>query len=144
MSGAGPGGWPSGWNVYFVVVLAGALALLLPLLLWVVSRALSRGATSGAKVESPIKSENPAEIGRKSNPRVFQALSAAFVLILLALLMIPCAVTLPQSMMGLVCILSLSFIAGLALLYGVRKRDLDWLRSWPEARVDGPVVKEKE
>jgi len=146
MTGGGPGGWPSGWNVYYVVVLAGALALLLPLALWVVSRALSRGNPSRAAEPTAaalIRSENPAESGRRSNPRVFQALSAAFVLIVLALLMIPCAVTLPQSMLGLVCILSLSFVAGLALLYGVRKRDLDWLRSWTSADRGSGAGKER-
>jgi len=127
--------------VYYVVALAGALALLLPLALWVISRLLSSSTPasfvaefSSVQTGALIRSENPAAVGQKSNPRVFQVLSAAFVLILLALLMIPCAVTLPQSMMGLVCILSLSFVAGLALLYGVRKRDLDWLRSWPDKR----------
>jgi NADH:ubiquinone oxidoreductase subunit 3 (subunit A) len=121
----------SGWNVYYIVVLAGLLALLVPVALWVISRALSPRAVAPSASVSLIQSENPAAVGRKSNPRLFQALNASLVLILLALLMIPCAVTLPGNF-GLVCILSFSVIAGLALLYGVRKQDLDWLKTYRE------------
>jgi len=123
------GSLPSGWNVYYVVVLAGLMALLLPVALWLISRALSPRNAGRQAAVSLIRSENPAAVGRKSNPRIFQALNAALVLILLALLMIPCAVTLPGDF-GLVCILSLSAIAGLALMYGVRKQDLDWLKTY--------------
>lgn len=122
---------PSGWNVYYVVVLAGLLALLLPVALWLISRAISPRSTEPRGAVSLIQSENPAAVGRKTNPRIFQALNASLVLILLALLMIPCAVILPGDF-GLVCILSLSVIAGLALLYGVRKQDLDWLKTYRE------------
>jgi hypothetical protein len=110
-------------------VLAGLLALLLPVALWLISRALSPRNTGAAAAVSLIQSENPVAVGRKSNPRIFQALNASLVLILLALLMIPCVVTLPGDF-GLMCILSLSAIAGLALLYGVRKQDLDWLKTY--------------
>ena len=121
----------SGWNVYYIVVLAGLLALLVPVALWVISRTLSPRTVAPSVPVSLIQSENPAAVGRKSNPRLFQALNASLVLILLALLMIPCAVTLPGNF-GLVCILSFSVIAGLALLYGVRKQDLDWLKTYRE------------
>ncbi len=128
---------PSGWNVYYIVVLAGGLALLIPLAMVVISRALSppenpESPEANAASVTPlslIQSDNPVEIGRKSNPRLFQALNASLVLILLALLMIPCAVSLPGHA-GLISILSLCVIAGLGLLYGVRKQDLDWLKSW--------------
>lgn len=123
------GGWPSGWSVYYIVGLAGALAFLMPMGLWVISRTLSRPQKH--QLSKPlVLSDNPAEMGRKSNPRFFQALSAAIILIALALLMIPCAVAVGGQNLGLICIFSLSGIAGLALLYGVRKRDLDWLRSF--------------
>jgi NADH:ubiquinone oxidoreductase subunit 3 (subunit A) len=123
------GAWQSGWNVYYIVGLAAALALLIPLGLWAISRALSP-RQKHEKSASLISSENPAAIGRKSNPRFFQAMSAAMILIALALLMIPCALAVGGSTLGAVCIFSLSAIAGLALLYGVRKHDLDWLRSF--------------
>jgi hypothetical protein len=132
VTGGGSIDWPSGWNVYHIVVLASAFALLMPLLLWIASRVLSRRPKSpSAPPAHPIpliQSENPARIGHKSNPRIFQALNAALILIMLALLMIPCAVTLSDSKHGLICIISLSCLAALALFYGVRKRDLDWLR----------------
>lgn len=130
------GGWPSGWNVYYIVVLAGAMALLVPCVLLLISRSLSERKAGAAKPVSLIESENPAAIGRRTNPRIFQALNASLVLVLLALLMIPCAVTVPASY-GLVCIFSLSVIAGVALLYGVRKRDLDWLRTYRGMGDDG-------
>ena len=129
----GAGGWPSGWNVYYIVVLAGVLALLIPLLLFGISRALSKKSSARPRTVELVESQNPAQIDRKTNPRIFQALNASLVLILLALLMIPCAVTLPKTF-GLICILSLSLLAGLSLLYGVRKRDLDWLRTFKEYR----------
>ena len=126
---------PSGWNVYYIVVLAGGLALLIPLALVVISRALSP-KTQEFKIPeslfapgSLIQSDNPVEIGRKSNPRLFQALNASLILILLALLMIPCAVSFPGDA-ALISILSLCAVAGLGLLYGVRKRDLDWLKTY--------------
>jgi hypothetical protein len=127
----GAGGWPSGWNVYYIVVLAGLVALLIPAALLLISRALSQKTAAAPRVSSMVQSQNPAQIGRKTNPRIFQALNASLILISVALLMIPCAVTLPLKF-GLLSILSLSLIAGLSLLYGVRKRDLDWLRSFRE------------
>lgn len=130
---SGANGWPSGWNVYYIVVLAGLLALLIPVVLLAISRALSGKPTPAAKGPALVRSENPAAVGRKTNARIFQTLNAASILILIALLMIPCAVTLPKTF-GLICILSLSLVAGLALLYGVRKNDLDWLRSYREPR----------
>ena len=85
MVGGGPSGWPSDWNIYYIVVLAGALALLIPIVLWVISRALSQPNTSGSPSSAQmIRGENPAENGRKSNPRIFQALNAALILIVLA------------------------------------------------------------
>jgi NADH:ubiquinone oxidoreductase subunit 3 (subunit A) len=123
------GSWPSGWNVYYVVVLAGLLALLIPAALLVISRTLSHRSVEPVVSVPLIISDNPAEIGTKTNPRIFQAINAALVLIVLALLMIPCAVILP-GISGLICILSFCLIAGLALLYGVRKRDLDWSRTF--------------
>jgi NADH:ubiquinone oxidoreductase subunit 3 (subunit A) len=125
---------PSGWNVYYIVVLAGGLALLIPLALVALSRALSPKPTTAshpAPAAPLVKSDNPAEIGRKSNPRFFLALNAASILILLALLMIPCAVSLPGAA-ALVLILSFCALAGLGLLYGVRKHDLDWLKTFRE------------
>src|SRR4051794_25512374 len=98
------GGWPSGWNVYYVVVLAGLLALLIPVILLVISRALSRRSAEPTASSTLIISDNPAEIGTKTNPRIFQALNASLILIALALLMIPCAVILP-GISGLICIL---------------------------------------
>jgi NADH:ubiquinone oxidoreductase subunit 3 (subunit A) len=127
---------PSGWNVYYIAVLAGGLALLIPLALLLISRGLSPDSPNsgdGQDVPGPqirmVQSDNPVEVGRKSNPRLFQALNASLILILLALLMVPCAVSL-SGRSGLISILSLCVIAGLGLLYGVRKQDLEWLKTW--------------
>jgi hypothetical protein len=139
VTGVGSIDWPSGWNVYHIVVSAGVFSLLMPAVLWIISRALSRRpevvfhpthshASGTTPAPALIQSEDPARIGHKSNPRIFQALNSALILIVLALLMIPCAVGLPNSKHGLLCILSLSGLAALALFYGVRKRDLDWLK----------------
>jgi len=126
------GGLPSGWNFYYIIVLAGGLALLIPLALFAISRTLSPKPASpvAPAPQTPlIRSDNPAEIGRKSNPRFFQATNAAMLLVVLALLMVPCAVSLPEGA-SLVLILTFSALAGLGLFYGVRKQDLDWLKSF--------------
>src|SRR5205823_4836073 len=98
------------------MVLAGLLALLIPVALLAISRALSGKPSAPANAPALVQSDNPAAVGRKTNARIFQTLSAASVLILIALLMVPCAVVLPKSY-GLICIFSLSLLAGLALLY---------------------------
>jgi NADH:ubiquinone oxidoreductase subunit 3 (subunit A) len=58
-------------------------------------------------------------------------MNAALALIGMALLLLPCTITLSSNpILGLICVLTVSLMASLALLYGIRKKDLDWLSSY--------------
>jgi hypothetical protein len=133
---------PSGWEVYYVVFLSAVLALGIPLAL----RLISSVFTSKAPAR-PSKPEDAAfwkektrlaeprdQIGAKINTRFFLGTNAGLLLLTLALVLIPCVgafhvVQEGRSMRGLVSILSLTGLSALALLYAVRKGDLDWLRT---------------
>jgi hypothetical protein len=124
-----PSGGPSGWNVYYIVFLSGALSLAVPAVLALFSYfASSKKETPAAqevspRVEIPFD-ENPTAASKRTNPRAFVAL------ITLSLLILPCVVNLQaNALLGLVCILSVCVMASLGLLYGIRKKDLDWLMS---------------
>jgi NADH:ubiquinone oxidoreductase subunit 3 (subunit A) len=130
-----PSGGPSGWNVYYIVFLSGALSLAVPAVLALFSYfASSKKETPAAqevspRVEIPFD-ENPTAASKRTNPRAFVALNAALSLITLSLLILPCVVNLQaNALLGLVCILSVCVMASLGLLYGIRKKDLDWLMS---------------
>jgi NADH:ubiquinone oxidoreductase subunit 3 (subunit A) len=129
---------PSGWNIYYIVFFAGALSLVVPALLTALSffvtgtqRAEKKGASSRPAEAALSVEENPTAPGKRTNPRAFTALNSALALLGIALLLLPCAVTLGSNpTLGLVCVLSLTLMAALALLYGIRKHDLEWLMSF--------------
>jgi NADH:ubiquinone oxidoreductase subunit 3 (subunit A) len=129
-----PSGGPSGWNVYYIVFLSGALSLAVPAVLalfsfFASSKKETRLQDTTAKTEIPFD-ENPTAASKRTNPRAFVALNSALSLIALSLLMLPCVVNLQSNaLLGLVCILSVCLMASLGLLYGIRKKDLDWLMS---------------
>lgn len=135
-----PSGWPSGWNVYYIVFVAGALSLAVPALLALLSYLFSarRSPTdfrSSAAHRSRLLNDesNPSAPQKRTNPRAFIALSSALVLFSMALLILPCVVTLSSSpILGLIGILSVCSFAGLGLLYGIRKGDLEWLLTFKE------------
>jgi len=136
---------PSGWSVYYIVIVAGALSLAVPVLMALFSFVASGLRPSfkpraGLSPTSPqSEAENPTAAGKRTNPRAFGALNAALALLGMALLLLPCTITLSSNpILGLVCVLAVSLMATLALLYGIRKRDLDWLSSYKrEARKNG-------
>jgi len=133
---------PSGWSVYYIVFVAGALSLAVPVLMALFSFVASGlkpsfKPRSGLSLTSPQSDEeNPTAAGKRTNPRAFGALNAALALLAMALLLLPCAITLSSNpILGLLCVLAVSLMATLALLYGIRKKDLDWLSSYKrEAR----------
>jgi NADH:ubiquinone oxidoreductase subunit 3 (subunit A) len=127
-----PSGWPNGWNVYYIVFLAGALSLVVPALLAVLSYFFSPSRTQASPKPQPTSHEaNPTDLGKRTNPRAFIALNAALALFAFALLLLPCVVTLNSNpSLSLICVLSLCSLASLALLYGIRKRDMEWLVSF--------------
>ncbi len=131
-----PSGGPSGWNVYYIVFLSGALSLAVPAVLALFSYfASSKTVRSTPQASSPREeipfNENPTAASKRTNPRAFVALNAALSLITLSLLILPCVVNLQSNaLLGLVCILSVCVMASLGLLYGIRKKDLDWLMSY--------------
>jgi NADH:ubiquinone oxidoreductase subunit 3 (subunit A) len=136
-----PSGGPSGWNVYYIVFLSGALSLAVPAVLAVfsffASSPSSRASRSKEHPAPPAQNgestfdENPTAASKRTNPRAFVALNSALSLITLSLLILPCVVNLQaNALLGLVCILSICLMASLGLLYGIRKKDLDWLMSY--------------
>jgi NADH:ubiquinone oxidoreductase subunit 3 (subunit A) len=132
---------PSGWSVYYIVFAAGALALAVPVLMALFSFVASGLRPSFKSRTDLVKSpqsddENPTAAGKRTNPRAFGLFNAALALLGMALLLLPCAITLSSNpILGLVCVLAVSLMATLALLYGIRKKDLDWLSSYKrEAR----------
>jgi NADH:ubiquinone oxidoreductase subunit 3 (subunit A) len=132
-----PSGWPSGWNVYYIVFVAGALSLVVPALLALLSYLFSARRDPAALRSSlahrarAAEESNPSAPEKRTNPRAFIALSSALVLFAMALLILPCVVTLSSSpALGLISIVSVCSFAGLGLLYGIRKGDLDWLLSF--------------
>jgi NADH:ubiquinone oxidoreductase subunit 3 (subunit A) len=138
-----PSGGPSGWNVYYIVFLSGALSLAVPAVLAVFSYFASSKTQSPSSQEASPRveisfEENPTASSKRTNPRAFVALNAALSLITLSLLILPCVVNLrSNALLGLVCILSVCVMASLGLLYGIRKKDLDWLMSY-RAPTRGP------
>jgi NADH:ubiquinone oxidoreductase subunit 3 (subunit A) len=141
---------PSGWSVYYIVFVAGALSLAVPVLMtlfsFIVSGSSRRGfkpRTPGQRPSKPSDDENPTAAGKRTNPRAFGGLNAALALIAMALLLLPCTITLSANpILGLLCVLALSVMAVLALLYGIRKKDLDWLSSYKPEHAPKYVVKE--
>jgi hypothetical protein len=134
---------PSGWSVYYIVFVAGALSLAVPVLMTLFSFIASgirpnlKAGSSGSKdrrsnpSSRPSDDENPTAAGKRTNPRAFGGLNAALALLAMALLLLPCTITLSSNpILGLVCVLTLALMAALALLYGIRKKDLDWLSSY--------------
>jgi NADH:ubiquinone oxidoreductase subunit 3 (subunit A) len=130
-----PSGGPSGWNVYYIVFLSGALSLAVPAVLALFSYFASSKKTPQTKEVSPLAEipfdANPTAATKRTNPRAFVALNSALSLIAFSLLILPCVVNLrSNALLGLVCILSTCLMASLGLLYGIRKKDLDWLMSY--------------
>jgi NADH:ubiquinone oxidoreductase subunit 3 (subunit A) len=135
---------PSGWGVYYLLCLSAALALAVPVGLAVFSMLLSRNKRS-RMVSKQIGSEavikaaqetDSFQLGRRMNVRFFKGLNAALALIVLSLIIIPCAAALrPQvdgdslgfELLGIIFVVGL---AALALLYAARKGDLAWLRAY--------------
>jgi hypothetical protein len=124
---------PSGWSVYYIVLVAGALSLVVPMVMGLFSF-IATGQWPSFKPSvrrNQVNDESPAAAGKRTNPRVFGGLNAALALLGMALLLMPCAITLSSNpVLGLICVLVLASMATLALLYGIRKKDLDWLMSF--------------
>jgi hypothetical protein len=142
---------PSGWSIYYIVFVAGALSLAVPVLMTLFSFIASgirpsfkAGAPSSQNLRSkPSDDENPTAAGKRTNPRAFGGLNAALALLAMALLLLPCTITLSSNpILGLVCVLTLALMAALALLYGIRKKDLDWLSSYKPEQLKNVSLKE--
>ena len=140
---------PSGWSVYYIVFVAGALSLAVPVLMTLFSfiasgsRPSFKRGVAGQQSTRSSDDENPTAAGKRTNPRAFGGLNAALALIAMALLLLPCTITLSSNpILGLLCVLALSAMAVLALLYGIRKKDLDWLSSYKPERAKEVGLKE--
>ncbi|MBC7691271.1 MAG: hypothetical protein H7222_05835 [Methylotenera sp.] len=121
---------PSSWDTYYVVFISALLGVAVSLLLRSVSRRTKRTHTTPPEL-TPKK--NSDTLGRKINVRFFLGTNAAFLLITLGFLLIPCVGTLhekPESARGLISIVTLAALASLGLFYAVRKGDLTWERSF--------------
>ena len=131
---------PTGWDVYYLVFLSAVLALGIPASLTLISRLIKRKELPGAPTsdrEYPQPAPTlHAKLGRRLNTRFFSGASAAVLLMAFGLLLIPCAGLLKQghgseeATRALIAILSLAGFASLALLYSVRKGDLNWLKDF--------------
>jgi NADH:ubiquinone oxidoreductase subunit 3 (subunit A) len=138
-----PSGGPSGWNVYYIVFLSGVLSLAVPAVLALFSYFASSKKERQSKDNAPALEipfdQNPTAASKRTNPRAFVALNSALSLITLSLLILPCVVNLQSNaLLGLVCVLSVCSMASLGLLYGIRKKDLEWLMSYNKATTRGP------
>lgn len=124
---------PSGWDAYYVVFLAAALALGIPLTLALLSRLLSPARPApDVSGKGPSSYFGSSKLGVRINSRIFLGANVSILLLALALILIPFAVTIQSAACarGAAVMASLAVFAGLGLLYASRKGDLDWLRSY--------------
>ena len=138
---------PNGWDVYYIVFLSAGLALSIPLCLGVLSLFIApRGREKIKSQPEPTAAiapltESPTTLGRKMNPRFFLGLNAAFLLIVLALALVPCVGVLQKGtsrgdwLRGLINIIVIALCMGLGLFYAARKGDLSWLRSFKPEKI---------
>ena len=151
----------AGWGAYSVLILAGALSAALPAGLWVLSRLLSGGsrkrrvsarpmsgvelgelsglvspdAVSLAEVKTPQPEDrwSPGMSGKRFNSRFYVGISAATLVVQLAMILMPLAVAIrgsPENASALkVAILMVSAFLLTLLAYAVRKGDLSWLKT---------------
>ncbi len=131
---------PSGWSEYYVVFLSAVLAVVIPLALVLLSKVLgtaknteNEARTEASKAPAPM---DQSEIGRRMNTRFFLGANTALILTTLLLALIPCAGTIKLAsshdgvLKGLLSIVTFAGFAILGLLYSMKKKDLDWLRSF--------------
>lgn len=135
-----------GWGVYYIVFLAGAVGLCFPAILaafaWLLSPPDSKrkylAALTYRRKERIIGGDN-----RRINTRFFLAVNVASILLVLALMLVPCAAAFKeitesgswrQMAAAVTVIVSVSCFLALSLFYSVRKGDLSWLKSFREDR----------
>lgn len=149
-------GWPSGWNIYWILFFSAALTLLLPLLVSALSRFFRRRENQLAQIETNEHSlhthneklmaviqkqrDQEAEtfIGRKILIRSLTSVTVALFFFSLVLLLGPLVGLLqPEAGASIVirtffCILSVSLLGLVAVVYATRKGNTWWSNSRKE------------
>lgn len=147
-------GWPSGWNIYWIIFFSAALTLLLPLLARVLSRTFrhrenlsgpgknERFAQANEKLATAIQKQRAQEaetfIGRKILIRSLTSVTLALFFFSLVLLLGPLVGLLqPDAGSSIVlrtffCILSVTLLGLVAVVYATRKGNTWWSNSRKE------------
>ena len=104
----------------------------IPLCVQLFSLLLGGGHTSAQQSRSLVNPDDAISPDIKLNSRFFLAANISLLLFVLAFILVPCVVVLPQIRhgLGLVCVAGVVLALLLSVLYLVRKGDLHWVRSF--------------